>query len=24
VFAIDIDFRDVSKRLKQMTKAATK
>jgi tetratricopeptide (TPR) repeat protein len=24
VFAIDIDFRDVSKRLKQMSKAATK
>ncbi|MFL5478938.1 MAG: tetratricopeptide repeat protein [Gemmatimonadaceae bacterium] len=24
VFAIDIDFRDVAKRLKQMTKAATK
>jgi hypothetical protein len=24
VFAIDIDFRDVSKRLKQMAKAATK
>jgi len=24
VFAIDIDFRDVSKRLKQMTKAASK
>ena len=24
VFAIDIDFRDVSKRLKQMTKAAAK